>query len=120
MEISSRLKDWPKEKPSVTVNYDMPENLEGLVAKFGADVVAAKCIDSVVIDIQANVRRLIKKEGAEALTQDQIQAKISEYKPSASTAVRRSPAEKVEDLAGKMTPEEKKALIAKLREELKG
>ena len=117
--IKSRLKAWPADKPSVEVTYDLPDTLAGLVEKFGEQVVAAKCIDSVVIDIQANVRREIAKPDDKRPTQEALQAKISAFKPSSSTATRRSPQEKVEDLASKMSPEEKKALIAKLREDLK-
>lgn len=116
MEIKSRLKDWPADRASVAVNYDMPETLEALVAKFGPEVVAAKAIDSIVIDIQANVRRLIKKEGKDALTQEQIQQKITEYVPSAQARVSRSPQEKIGELVTKLSPEEKKALIKQLRE----
>lgn len=116
-QISSRLKDWPKEKASVVVNYDLPTTLDELVAKFGSEVVAAKAVDSIVIDIQANVRRMAKKEGKDAMTQDQIQAKINDYKPSAQSAVRRPPAEKVADLVGKMSAEEKAELIRKLQSE---
>src|SRR5688572_1636236 len=115
--IKSRLKTWPADKPSFEVNYDMPDTLSGLVEKFGEEVVAAKCIDSLVIDIQANVRRALAKEGTtDAMTPEAIKQKISEFKPSTSTSVRRIPVEKIGDLLGKMSAEEKKALLKQLKE----
>lgn len=113
MQISSRLKEWPKEQASVTVEFDLPEDHAGLVAKFGEAVVASKAVDSLVIDVQANVRRLLRAK--EKYTPAQIQEKISAYKPSASNTVRRSPVEKMSDLVGKMTAEQKAELLKQLQ-----
>lgn len=119
MEISARLKEWPESQPSVKVNYDLPEDLDGLVSKFGKDVVASKAVDSLVIDVQALVRRQLRAKDEKDRTPEAIQAKVNEYVPSAGGAVRRSPQEKIEDLASKLSPEEKKALIASLRDSMK-
>lgn len=119
MKISARKKDWPADKTSIEVEYDMPADLAGLQKKFGDDVVYNKCVDSVTIDIQAKMRRALEAKNEADRTPEAIQAAVTAYVPSATDRVRRSPAEKVEDLAGKMTAEEKKALIAKLREDLK-
>lgn len=119
MKIASRLKDWPEDKPSVEVEYDIPATMDELTARFGADVVYAKAVDSIVIDVQALVRRSVKKEGTDAMTPEQIQAAVTAYKPSASDRVKRSPTEKVQDLTQKMSAEEKKALIEKLKADIK-
>lgn len=119
MQIAARKKDWPADKPSITVEFDLPTTLQGMVEKFGEDVVRSKAEDSIVIDVQALIRRKLDAKEEKDRTPEAIQAAVNEYKPSAGTRVTRSAAEKVEDLAGKMTAEEKKALIAKLREELK-
>lgn len=118
--IKSRLKTWPKEKESVAVTYNMPTTLDEARSMFGDEVVLSKCLDSVTIDIQANVRRMVVKEGKDAMTPEQIQQKISQYKPSAQSAVRRTPTEKVGDLLGRMSAEEKALLVAKLQADLAG
>jgi len=118
MEISSRLKEWPNDKPSVVVNFDLPEDHDGLVSKFGKEVVAANAVDSIVISVQALVRRMLKSKKPEDQTQAAIQAKVDAYVPSATSAVRRTPSEKIEDLAGKLSAEETQSLIKKLREQL--
>lgn len=119
MKIAARKKDWPADKPSIEVEFNMPATLQEKVAAFGEDVVNGKAEDSIVIDVQALIRRKLDAKDEKDRTQEAIQKAVAEYKPSSSTRVVRSAAEKVEDLAGKMSAEEKKALIAKLKEDLK-
>lgn len=121
MQISARLSDWPKEQPAVTCDYKaMTENptLEELIEAFGKDVVASKAVDSIVIDVQALMRRQLRAKEEKDRTPEAIQAKLDGYKPSASTNVRRSASDRAEELIGKMSAEEKEALIAKLRGEV--
>ncbi len=115
MEVTARLKDKPDS--AVTINYDLPTDLDALVANFGKEVVASKAIDSIVIDIQSNIRRLIRKGGAEA-TAEKIQEKLAQYKPSSVSTVRRTPQERMSDLLGKMSPDEQKALLKQLRDNI--
>lgn len=117
MQISARKKDWPKDKPSVTLEYDMPTDLNGLVAKFGEEAVASNAIDSITISIQAGMRRILDKDSAKT-SDEQKQKEIADlvnYKPSGKSAVRRSPQEKIGDLVTKLSPEERAALIAQLK-----
>lgn len=117
MEIKARLSSWPKERESFVAQFDLPTDLEGLTKRFGPEVVAAKAVDSIVIDVQALIRRLLAKEGTkDAVTPEDILKKVADHMPSSNSAVRRSPQEKVQDLVGKMSPEEKKALLKQLRE----
>jgi hypothetical protein len=118
MEISAKKKDSPT---VITVNYEFPENLKDLAAKFGDAVVYGKAMDSLVIDVQAMVRRhmtdSVDAKGvvtSKAKTQDEIQALVKAWVPGVG-AVRRSPVEKVGTLIAQMSPEEKKALLAQLK-----
>lgn len=116
MEITSTLK--APGSPVVVVNFDFGANLEESVAKFGADVVYNKFVDAAVISVQALVRRLIAKGGADG-TPEAIQAKVSAWLPTAGGAVRRSPAEKITDTISKMSVEQKQALLKQLRDDIK-
>jgi len=112
MEIKAKLKDAAA---GVVVTYDLPTDLKSLVAKFGEAVVAGKAVDSLVIDIQAFVRRHLKgSEKVAPKTQEEIQALVAAYTPGAA-AVRKTPVEKVGSLIASMTPEEKAALLKQLR-----
>ena len=118
MEIKAKLKDSPD---IILVNYNFPATLEDAVKKFGADVVFSKAMDSLVIDVQAIVRRHMKaptdKDGkvtGKGKTQAEIQAIVSAWIPGVG-AIRRSPVEKIGTLIEQMSPEEKKALLAKLK-----
>lgn len=108
MEVKAKLKD---QDAATVVNYNFGDNLEGMRALFGDEVVFNKALDALVIDCQSNVRRLIKKGKSQA----EIQAEIDKWKPSTVSAVRKSAAEKVQDLVGQLTPDQKKELLAQLK-----
>lgn len=119
MEIQAKLKDKPD--TVFKVNYNFPEDLDGLEKKFGADVVYSKAMDSLVIDVQALVRRHMRgsepdKDGKQKVApknEKEIQAIVSAWIPGVG-AIRRTPVEKVGSLIAQMTEEEKKALLAQL------
>ncbi len=98
------------EDKSVTVNYDMPQDLKGLIAKFGEEVVAGQAEAALVISLQAFMRRHAAKPQAE------LQAQVDGWKPETrATTVRKSAEEKINDLVGGLDAEARKALIAKLK-----
>ena len=109
MEISAKTKDQTAEQ-AVTVSYEFGANLSDAVQLFGEDVIFNKAIDSLVIDVQAHIRRLIKKGS----NPTEIAAVLAGWKPGVSTTVRRSAGEKVQDLITRMTPEERIALLKEL------
>ena len=120
MEIKARLKD---SKDVFAASYNFGENLDELVAQVGGDVVYNKAIDSLVIDCQSNMRRIIKaglepKKGAAVKSVQEIASEIAnwagQWKPSAVTGIRKSAPEKVQDLIGRMSAEEKAALLKQL------
>jgi hypothetical protein len=117
MEISAKLKDA---KEATKVNYNFPSDLKGLTEKFGAEVVFAKAMDSLVIDVQALVRRHLvtktDKDGkviSKPKSAAEIQAIVAAWIPGVGS-VRKTPVEKIGSLLSQMTPEEKKALLAQL------
>lgn len=118
VDVSAKLKDVEGQAPNpvVTVQYDFGASMSETIALFGEQVVFNKAVDSLVIDCQALVRRAIRK----GKTQAEIQALVDAWKPSAASTVRKSATEKVGDLVGKMSAEEKAALLKSLKESLKG
>lgn len=110
MEIKAKLSKDPSK--NVTVNYDLPEDLDGLVGRFGKEVVASNAVDSIVISVQALCRRALEK----GKTAAEIQQAVSEWSPKVGT---RGPAksafERVSENLGKLSEEERKELIKQLR-----
>lgn len=107
MEISFKTKEHPEARK---VNYDMPEGLEALTSKFGAEAVASAATGAFVISLQALARRHIEK------SDEEIQALVNSWNPNErSPAVKQTPFERAAGALAKLSPEEKKELMAKLR-----
>lgn len=107
MEISFKTKEHPEVK---TVNFDMPETLEGLVAKFGEESVLSNARGSYVISAQAYGRRHIEKDQAE------LQALFDNWNPNErAPATKASPFERAANALGKLSAEEKAELLARLK-----
>jgi len=96
---------------SATATYDFGANLDEAVEKFTENVVFGVFIDQAVIRLQALLRRAIEDE----LTQKEIDEKVAAWQMTVGGRERKSAAEKVNDLLGKMTDEQRKALLASLR-----
>lgn len=106
MEISFKTKEQPEVRK---VNFDMPADLDGLRAKFGDDSVYSNAAGAYVISLQALCRRHIDK------SDEEIQALVDGWNPNErSPAVKQSAFERASSALGKLTPEEKAALLAKL------
>jgi len=99
----------------VTVEFNMPADVAGLVTAFGEGVVYSKAVDSLTIDVQALVRRHLKgTDKVPPKSHKEIQALVDAYKPGVG-AVRKSPVEKVGTLISSMSSEEKAALLKQLK-----
>lgn len=97
------------EDRSVEVEYDLPETLDGLVEKFGAEVVASAATDSFTIAIQALMRRHIDK------SQEEVQALVAEWVPGTrAAAVKKTPLEKAQAALRAMSEEDRAAFLASL------
>lgn len=106
MEIKFKTKGMEESR---TVNVDIPEGLDALVQKYGAEYVASAATDSLVISAQALGRRHIEKSDEELATI------FANWDPTTrAAAVSRTPLEKATSALANLTVEEKAALLAKL------
>lgn len=107
MEIKARKKN---DERVVTVNYEIPESLADLVAKFGEGPVVSAATDSFVIGVQALCRRHWGKTDAE------IQAQVDAHKPGVRTpAVKQTAFEKASSALSALSAEERAELLNKLK-----
>lgn len=115
IQISAKRKD--DANPTV-VNYDLGSTVDELVTQFGADVVATKARQSIIIDAQSFIRRQITpdKDGG-VKSPDEIQAAINTWKPDNRVVTKQSAADKASAAIGSMTPDERKELLRKLKAE---
>lgn len=108
MEISAKTKEHPE---AITVNYDIPDTLADLTAKFGEAVVASNAKGAIVISLQAFMRRHLDK-GAE-----ELQKLVDSWKPDTRAAAgpKKSAFEKVQESLSSLTPEQRTELLKALK-----
>lgn len=108
-EVSAKV---GKDGKPVKADYPLlnATTVADLVKNFGEDVVAAHCKSSITVALQGMMRTMIKAEKSES----EIAKAVAEWKPGLRTPGK-SKIEKVSDLASKMTPEERKALLKQLK-----
>lgn len=107
MKINARTKKHPT---PVAVDFDLPAGLDAKVKKFGADVIDAMAEDSIIINVQALVRRHIEK----GVAVGEIQKAVTAWSPSVRTMIRQTAFEKASSSLDKLSPDERKQLLAKL------
>ena len=101
-----------QEKPTpVSVEYDIPEGLEALYTRFGEDVVAKAAQGAIVISLQAFIRRHIDK----GTSHHELQKEVTAWMPDVRTITKQTAFEKATSALDKLSPEERKALLAKLQ-----
>ena len=93
-----------------TVDYEFGNNLEEVVGIFGEPVVYNHVTASFKIALQGFIRRLLKLKSPEA----EIKEKVKGWKPGMKKEGK-SPAEKAKDAFGKLSEEERKALLKDLK-----
>lgn len=107
MEISFKTKEHPEAK---TVQYDLPETLEGLTEKFGEESVLNAARSSYIIGLQAFCRRHIEK------SEDEIQELARTWNPNErAAAVKLSPFERATKALSGLSDEERAELLARLQ-----
>ena len=107
MEIKFKTKTHPE---VVTANYEVPDKLADLIAKFGESTVESNAKAAIVIGLQAFGRRHIDKTPAE------IQTLFDAYHPDArAPGVKKSALEKATGALASMSAEDRAALLAKLQ-----
>lgn len=109
MQISAKSKKHPE---PINIEYAMPEKLADLVKSFGEAVVESAARGSLVITIQAAMRRLLEKGKSAKEIQDQL----ATWKPGVREVSKASAFEKATSQIGKLSPEERKALMDKLKQ----
>ena len=100
-----------KSERVVSASYDFGATLAESVELFGENVVHGVFIDQAVIRLQALLRRCIEDEVGDK----DIEAKVAAWKMTVGGRERKSAAEKVQDLLGKMSPAQKAELLKSLR-----
>lgn len=94
---------------TVEVEYDMPETVDALVEKFGAEAVANAAADSFTIAIQALIRRHFDK------SDEEIQELVNTWQPGVRGPVaKKTPLEKAQAALRQMSAEDRAALLASL------
>jgi len=107
MKVSAKTKAKPT---PVEVEVSLPNNLAEMQKAYGDELVYNAAKGAVVISLQAFMRRHIEK-GSDQKT---IQEAVKTWKPDTRTMVKMSAFEKVTSNIDKLSPEERKALLAKL------
>lgn len=107
---------------SVTVEINIPETLAELTSEFGENVIAAAAIDSLVISAQAKMRSLMSpvtnKKGEvtrEAFSDEAIAVSMQAWRPDVKQVVRQTAFEKASGALDKLSLDERKALLERLR-----
>ena len=118
MKISAKTKNHE----AVSAEANIPSTLEEKVALFGEDVVNGAAEDSLIITVQALMRRMmtekVDKDGkvtSPEASPEEIQAAVANWRPDVRTMVRQTAFEKAASSVEKLSPEERKALLAKLQ-----
>ena len=105
--ISAKTKEHPE---AVSVEFDLPTDVAGLVERFGEAAVASAAVDSITISVQALLRRHINK------STEELQMLVNEFKPGTRTrGPSKSPLEKAMEALASLSPEDRKALLQKHR-----
>jgi hypothetical protein len=107
MKISATRKgqDGRPDK-SIEIEYDLPEKLSELASRYGEDIVANHARGSLIVTLQALIRNRLDKNQPTA----EIQKAVNEWKPGIRVPGK-SANEKVLELLGKMTPEQRAAAL---------
>lgn len=95
---------------SVTINYDLGENLEDMKAKFGEEIVFSNARQQMKIGIQGIIRRMIEKGKPDKDIADHIAG----YKPGLA-GERQDPIEKFKSKWQSLSKEEKDKLLKELK-----
>jgi len=91
--------------------YDLPTDLPGMIKAYGEPVVFAHAKGSIIISLQAAMRRLIEAGKSAA----DIQTAVTAFKPDVRTAVKQSAMEKATGAIKSLSADERKKLLAELQ-----
>lgn len=98
---------------TVVADFTLGENLNELIEQFGEEVVFSSAKSSIVIDVQAVMRRQMRSE----VPDEQIAAYVANWRPGVKAArVAVDPFRAALMNFTKKSPEEQKAFLEELRE----
>lgn len=101
---------------TVTVTYDIPENLGGLTAKYGEDVVFNFAERAITLAVQA----LVRQKAAAGSDDAALQHAVDTWVPGVRSAgTKKSPLEKAQAALAGMSKDDLAALLAKVKEAAK-
>lgn len=92
-----------------TVEFDTGANLTEAVELFGDEVVFNRFRAGLIIDVQANIRRMLALDNPKS--SDEIQEAISDWMPGVKSKGK-SKAEKANEAISKLSTQERAALFA--------
>ena len=122
MEVSAKVRSSPafkdkdgKEQPAVKggevkVNFTLPADLAGLQRAYTDPVVYAHAKGSMIISLQALLRRMIEAGKSQA----ECQAATTGWKPDVRTAVKQTAFEKASGAIKSLNTEERAKLLKEL------
>jgi len=90
----------------VSVEYNFGDTIADMIKNFGEDVIQSRARASLVIDLQAFIRRQINAKKS----LKEIQAAVKDWKPGVKAAGK-TPAEKLQALLEGKTQEEKMQIL---------
>jgi len=108
MEIKVR---HPKTSKEITVQWDTPTDLDGLVKKYGPLVVANNCLSTMKVSLQSIIRGALGSDPQPS--PKEIQEKVNKWKPGIRVRGK-TPQEKFQETFAKMNPEQKKEMLRRL------
>ena len=106
-EVKAKVTTGARAGEPFTVTVSWPENLQEAVDAWGDEAVFSRATAAFVIDLQSFMRSEIQ---ADDFSADQLQERAAAGKPGTRSRGK-SRAEKIENLLGKLTGEERSALL---------
>lgn len=93
---------------TVTVQYDIPTSVAGLVDKYGEEQVVALASRAITLAVQANVRQKVTA----GVTGDALQAAVDAWVPGVrAESAKKSPYERAESALAHLSQDELAALL---------
>lgn len=95
---------------TVEADFDMPDDLDTLVSKYGKEIVYSHAKGSLVVALQGFMRGQLDRNKSAA----EVQTAVADWKPG-QRKQGKSPVEKAREQIANLSPEEKAAILKELR-----
>lgn len=111
-QVTAKLQDSPL---SATAEYDFGDNLQEARDLFGDEVVFSRAKASLVIDLQAYMRGLLKQDPPK--TAEEVAKLVNEWRPGVK-ARGKTLEEKIAHLFGQLSEEKKAELLSRYMDDV--